>query len=126
MLIHAYKRKENTPIDTGNAVFEFALNDAGEAVADVENEAAIEVLLAIPEAFKVHESSATATSTDPSAPTSYVLKGATPEADLDLSAMNGDELKTFAKANGVTVHYTWTGDKLDKLRQKLVDTFAAE
>lgn len=124
MLIHAYKRKDATPVDTGNGVIEFIRNDAGEIVADVVDEADIAVLLAVPEAFKAHENSAPATSTAASA--AYVLKGETPEADLDLSAMNEDELKAFAKANSVQVHHTWTGDKLDKLRQKLVDTFAAE
>ena len=46
MLIHAYKRKEATPVETGNAVIEFNVNANGEVVADVVEEADIAVLLA--------------------------------------------------------------------------------
>ena len=105
MLIHAHKRKEPTTIDTGNAVIDFVLNDAGEVVADVEDEADIEVLLAIPEAFKAH-GNITPVSNVPDAPKSYVLTNGVPEDDVDLAAMNEDQLKDFAKANGVKVHHT--------------------
>ena len=125
MLIHAYKRKEATPIDTGNGVIEFTVNDAGDVVAGVDDEADLVVLMGSPEAFKVYNF-ATADVDVPAQTIQFVLKGATDEPDLDLSAMTEDELKAFAKVNSVQVHHTWTGDKLDKLRQKLVDTFAAE
>ena len=124
MLIHAYRRKAATSVDTGAGHVEFVLNADGEAVAEVEGVAA-DVLLGIPEAYKAHatESMPILLSLDP---VKFILKGApaegdTPaEDDIDLSAMSDDELKAFAKENSVYVHHSWTGDKL---RQTIIDAF---
>ena len=127
MLIHAHKRKEATPVDTGNATIQFEINDSGHAVADVTDEADIEVLLGIPEAFELYKPEAAATKATKTATAatgkSFLLKGKDGADDLDLATMGEKDLISFAKANGVNPHHSWKGENLDKLRQKLVDTF---
>lgn len=121
--IHAFRRKEALSVDTAVGVVEFAVDASGDVVADVPEGAALDVLLGITEAYKIHESDDSPKPVDK--PVAYVLKNDQGEV-VDLSAMDEDALKAFAKANDVKVHHSWTGDKLDKLRQKLVDTFATE
>lgn len=124
--IHAFRRKEALSVDTAVGVVEFSVDASGDVVADVPEGEALDVLFGIPEAYKIHASddSPKADEKPANKPVSYVLKN--DQGEVDLSAMDEDALKAFAKANDVKVHHTWTGDKLDKLRQKLVDTFAAE
>ncbi|MFN5350885.1 MAG: hypothetical protein ACK5A0_15360 [Polaromonas sp.] len=137
MLIHAHVRKEATPVDTGNAIIQFELTDSGHVVADVTDEDDIGVLLAIPEAFKLYKPEAAvkkavvkAPSTPAPAPAAdaaekpYLLKGETPEQDMDLGAMDEVALTEFAKANSVNIHHSWRGD-VEKIRQKLFERFSA-
>lgn len=142
MRIHAYRRKEATPVDTGNTVIEFKPNGAGEVIADVEGSADVEILLSIPEAFREYlgdgataavvvkplnavptaaelaalSFSGVAAGGDGAAPNPFLLQDG--EEKLDLSAMDDEALKLFAKANGLNPHYRWAGDVL---RQKIVD-----
>jgi len=51
MRIQAYRRKTATPVDTGFNHVEFKPNDAGDVVADVDDDGDIAVLLSIPEAY---------------------------------------------------------------------------
>lgn len=55
MLIHAYRRKDATPVHTGNTNYEFKPNDAGDVVAEVTDEDDIAVLLAISEGYRAYE-----------------------------------------------------------------------
>ena len=54
MLIHAFKRKEPTPIELFGLNIEFKPNAQGHCVAEVDHEAAIDRLLSISEAFCVY------------------------------------------------------------------------
>lgn len=147
MLIHAYKRKEATPVDTGRSQIEFKLNDAGEVVAEVDDEGDIATLLNIPEAYRAHESAAKPAQAKQTAPVlseeqieaarkeaadvlaaeaaakaAFVLVGEDGKT-LDLNAMDDDALKAFAKANNIALHHTQKGDKA---RQKISEALQTE
>lgn len=55
MQIHAYRRKEPTPVDLFGKNYLFTTNPAGHCVADVEDGRAIARLLAIPEAYREYD-----------------------------------------------------------------------
>lgn len=55
MLIHAYRRKDATPVHTGKTNIEFKVNDAGDVVAEVADQDDIDVLLAIPEGYRAYQ-----------------------------------------------------------------------
>ncbi|MCY1167129.1 hypothetical protein D9M73_70860 [compost metagenome] len=55
MLIHAYRRKDATPVHTGKNNIEFKPNATGDVVAEVADQGDIDVLLAIPEGYRAYE-----------------------------------------------------------------------
>ena len=136
MRIQAYRRKTATPVDTGFNHVEFKPNDAGDVVADVDDDGDIAVLLSIPEAYceyapaeaekppaaKTSKAAAQAASTagadsrPPADSPKFILKNG--DETLDLGTLGDDELKAFAKANSIRLHYTWVGDNL---RQRIAD-----
>lgn len=142
MLIHAFKRKEATPVDTGRSHIDFKPNDAGDVVAEVESEDDIDKLLSIPEAYRAYASAEKPTQAKQTAPVlsqadielarqeaadilaaeaaakaAFVLEGEDGKT-LDLNAMDDEALKAFAKANNITLHHTQKGDKA---RQKILE-----
>lgn len=133
MLIHAYRRNAAAQVDTGQTKIEFKVNAAGDVVAEVEGDADAELLLNIPEGYRVYEPSAEAAKAVPISATAkaiaaapaaiakgdaFVLKNG--DDVLDLAAMDDEALRAFAKANEIRLHHTWTGDKL---REKLKEAF---
>lgn len=139
MLIHAFRRKEAVTVDTGAGEVDFVPNAAGDVVAEVDDDDAAGVLLAIPEGYRPYNAAATekpsktvkqappagtgSTDANKDAPSPFLMKGADGEPDLDLATLDDEALKAFAKANAVPMHHTWKGDKL---RQKIFDAFAPE
>lgn len=55
MQIHAYRRKEPTPVELFQKTYLFAPNAAGHCVAEVEDDRAVVRLLAIPEAYREYD-----------------------------------------------------------------------
>ena len=123
MLIHAHRRKEATPIDTGNTHIEFKPNERGDVIAEVESDEDSEKLLAIPEAFRIYQ---VVEAKEPKAPAkepkaSFVVTDG--DTTLDLSEMDDVALRAFADANGVVLHHKNTGDTI---RQKIVDALTGK
>ena len=124
-LIHAYRRKEALQIDTGTLVVSFGWNDVGALVADVTDEAALAVLLNIPEAFVLYDEPVDADgspdSDEPPEPATYLLTNG--DSILDLGTLDNAALKEFAKTNGVALQSRWNGDKI---RQAIIDQLTAQ
>lgn len=78
MLIHAYRRKEPTPVELFGKNYLFTLNPAGHCVADVDDDRAVDRLLQIPEAYREY-SPATAPAVS-SAPAPAPLAASLPPA----------------------------------------------
>lgn len=138
MLIHAYRRNAAVTVDTGVGHVEFKPNAEGDVVGEA-TEAQAEVLLNIPEAYKVHGKAQAAvkpaktasapaaggnddgaTDADRGKGKPFYLLGETAADDVDLGLMTMDELKDFAKANTFRLHHTWTEEVV---RQKLFEAF---
>ena len=119
MLIHAYRRKLATPIDTGTTRIEFEPNDKGDVVAEVESSEDCEKLLAITEAFCQYAKPQDAPQAE--VKTSFVVTNG--ETTLDLSTMDKAALRAFAEANDVAVHHK---NADDTIRQKIVDALTAK
>lgn len=115
MLIHAYKRKEITPIDAGNTQIEFKPNEHGDVVAEVLDKEDRERLLGISEAFCIYGPAVG----DELEAVFFVTNG---DETLDLATLDDEALKEFAKANGVKTHHSQKGDRL---RQVIVDHLVA-
>ena len=114
MLIHAYKRKEITPVDIGDTQIEFQPNEQGDVVAEVADGEDCEKLLDIPEAFCIYGQAA-----DDKPKAVFVVTNG--EETLDLATLDNEALKEFAKVNGVKIHHSQKGDKL---RRVIIDHFA--
>ena len=115
MLIHAYRRKLATPIDTGTTRIEFEPNEKGDVVAEVESSEDCEKLLAITEAFCQYAKP------QDEVKTAFVVTNG--ETTLDLSTMDSAALRAFAEANDVAVHHK---NADDTIRQKIVDALTAK
>jgi hypothetical protein len=115
MLIHAFKRKEPTPIELFGLNIEFLPNAQGHCVAEVDDEAAIDRLLSISEAFCVYgepavQAVAPVEETDDTedAPTdepeavSLTLTNDAGET-LDISTFTAKKVREFAAENGITL-----------------------
>ncbi len=124
MLIHAFKRKEPTPIELFGLNIEFKPNAQGHCVAEVDHEAAIDRLLSISEAFCVYgepavQAVAPVEETDDTeiteetddtedAPTdepeavSLTLTNDAGET-LDISTFTAKKVREFAAENGITL-----------------------
>ena len=124
MLIHAHRRKEATPIDTGSTYIDFQPNERGDVVAEVDADSDCEKLLAIPEAFCIYQSVEAkepkfTPKTDGKA--SFVVTNG--DEMLNLSDLDDAALREFADANYVALHHKNTGDTI---RQKIVDALAGK
>ncbi len=115
MLIHAFKRKEPTPIELFGLNIEFKPNAQGHCVAEVDHEAAIDRLLSISEAYCVYgepavQAVAPVEETDDTedAPTdepeavSLTLTNDAGET-LDISTFTAKKVREFAAENGITL-----------------------
>lgn len=115
MLIHAFKRKEPTPIELFGLNIEFLPNAQGHCVAEVDDEAAIDRLLSISEAYCVYgepavQAVAPVEETDDTedAPTdepeavSLTLTNDAGET-LDISTFTAKKVREFAAENGITL-----------------------
>ena len=105
--IHAFRRQQDITIDTGAGVIDFTANAAGDMVAEIDEGAALDVLLGIPEAFCPYLDANTV---------SYVLGSG--DSALDLGAMTIEALKGFAQEHGVILKTRITADKI---RQTIID-----
>lgn len=94
MLIHAYRRKEPTPVELFGKNYLFTLNPAGHCVADVDDDRAVDRLLQIPEAYREYSpATAPAVSSAPApAPLAASLPAA-PDATADMDDDGSEPLK---------------------------------
>lgn len=91
MQIHAYRRKEPTPVELFGLNYVFAPNAQGHCVASVEDERAVARLLAIPEAYREYDADAPAVLLAPApAPTAAPVAPTQQPDDED----DADELLT--------------------------------
>lgn len=115
MLIHAFRRKAAVTHTIGAVAYKFAPDDNGHVVCEVDDAHAEKFFLPVKEAFKVFGA-------EPAKPalTEKVPAGGEPskfllvngETRVDLGAMTDEEVKAFAKANGLEVDLRSKGDKL--------------
>lgn len=115
MLIHAFRRKGPVTHTIGGIAYKFAPDENGHVVCEVDDAHAEAFFLPTKEAFKVFgEESAKAAPTPEGQgggqPSKFVLVNG--ETRVDLGAMTDDEVKAFAKANGLEVDLRGRGDKL--------------
>ena len=94
MLIHAFKRKEPTPIELFGLNIEFKPNAQGHCVAEVDDEAAIDRLLSISEAYREYEAPAE----EPAV--SMVFTNGLGET-LDISKFTAKQTREFAADNAI-------------------------
>ena len=119
MLIHAFKRKEATPIELFGLNIEFAPNEQGHCVAEVTHEAAIKRLLSIEEAFKEYG--------EPAKQPAEVPLTLTNDAGetLDISTFTAKKVREFAAENGVTLP-SGNSTPVAELRQLLAQGLTAK
>lgn len=114
MLIHAFRRKAAVTHTIGDVAYKFAPNENGHVVCEVDDEYAAKFFLPTKEAFKVfgeEPAKAAANEKAPSGePSKFLLVNG--ETRVDLGAMTDEEVKAFAKANGLEVDLRSKGDKL--------------
>lgn len=127
MLIHAFKRKEPTPVELFGLKLVFTPNAAGHCVADVSKPEAVERLLGIPEAFREYEAEPSA---EPKAETpaepdvSLVLQSEDGET-IDLSTFTAKRVREFAAEAGVTLP-AGNSTPVAELRQLLARALTAQ
>ena len=114
MLIHAFRRKAAVTHTIGAVAYKFAPDENGHVVCEVDDEHAAKFFLPTKEAFKVfgeEPAKAAATEKAPAGePSKFLLVNG--ETRVDLGAMTDEEVKAFAKANGLEVDLRSKGDKL--------------
>ena len=115
MLIHAYRRKAAVTHTIGAVAYKFAPDENGHVVCEVDDEHAAKFFLPTKEAFKVFGEEPAKAAPKPEGqgggqPSKFVLVNG--ETRVDLGAMTDDEVKAFAKANGLEVDLRSRGDKL--------------
>lgn len=115
MLIHAFRRKAAVTHTIGSIAYKFTPNEHGHVVCEVDDSHAEQFFLKTPQAFKVFgdEPAKPAPAQGPadgSEPSKFILVNG--ETRVDLGAMTDDEVKAFAKANGLEVDLRARGDKL--------------
>ena len=91
MLIHAYRRKEPTPVALFGLNYLFAPNEEGHCVASVEDERAVARFLAIPEAYREYDGAAPAVQHVPPAPVASPAAPAPPPLADDDEEDDPDE-----------------------------------
>lgn len=114
MLIHAFRRKAAVTHTIGAVAYKFAPDENGHVVCEVDDEHAAKFFLPTKEAFKVfgeEPAKVAVTEKEPSGePSKFILVNG--ETRVDLGAMTDDDVKAFAKANGLEVDLRSRGDKL--------------
>lgn len=114
MLIHAYRRKAAVTHTIGAIAYKFAPDENGHVVCEVDDAHAEQFFLPVKEAFKVfgeEPAKAPAAEKAPAGePSKFILVNG--ETRVDLGAMTDEEVKAFAKANGLEVDLRSKGDKL--------------
>lgn len=114
MLIHAFRRKATVTHTIGAVAYKFAPDENGHVVCEVDDAHAEQFFLPVKEAFKVFgeepAKAATAEKAPAGEPSKFILVNG--ETRVDLGAMTDDEVKAFAKANGLEVDLRARGDKL--------------
>jgi hypothetical protein len=140
-VIQAHKRLKAYTHVFPDVTLEFKPNELGDVVCDVQDESAVDRLLATPSGFREYLPASAAkpappslTTTDPvvppadtkppapppvqppPAPSPYVLANGTDT--LDLRTLNDEQLRAFAKANDIRLPGNAKGDKL---RDRIVE-----
>ncbi len=115
MLIHAFRRKAAVTHTIGAVAYKFTPNENGHVVCEVDDAHAEKFFLPVKEAFKVFgEEPAKPVETEKAPaggePSKFILVNG--DTRVDLGAMTDDEVKAFAKANGLEVDLRARGDKL--------------
>lgn len=115
MLIHAFRRKATVTHTIGAVAYKFAPDENGHVVCEVDDAHAEKFFLPTKEAFKVFgdEPAKPVSAQKPpegSEPSKFLLVNG--ETRVDLGAMTDEEVKAFAKANGLEVDLRSKGEKL--------------
>ncbi|WP_017757599.1 hypothetical protein [Pseudacidovorax intermedius] len=95
MQIHAYRRKEPTPVELFQKTYLFAPNAAGHCVAEVEDSRAVVRLLAIPEAYREYDAATAPAVSSAPAPLAATIAPAptAPTATIDTEDDGPEPLK---------------------------------
>ena len=118
-MIQAHKRTKTYVHAFPDVTLKFAPNELGHVVCDVEDQSAVDRLLATPTGFRLYGDQIPAPSpvltaevpaADLSGESPYLLVSG--ESTFDLRPLDDDALRAFAKSNGIKVHHAAKGDTI--------------